>query len=31
MLSFVIISQWNWIGNVNRMDRKIKVGQLFNI
>ena len=27
----VRIRQWNWIGYVNRMDRKRKVAQVFNI
>jgi len=30
ILSFVIISRWNWIGHVNRMDSKRKVSQVFN-
>jgi len=30
ILSFVTISQWNWIGHVNRMDSKRKVSQAFN-
>jgi hypothetical protein len=30
ILSFVTISQWNWIGHVNRMDSKRKVSQVFN-
>jgi hypothetical protein len=30
ILSFVRISRLNWIGHVNRMDRKRKVSQAFN-
>ena len=30
MLSFVRISRLNWIGHVNRMDRKRIVSQVFN-
>ena len=31
ILSIVGISRLNWIGYVNRMDRKRKVGQVLNI
>jgi len=31
ILSFVIVSQLNWIGHVNRMEGKRKVSQVFNI
>ena len=30
VLSFVRISQLNWIGHVNRIDSKRKVSQVFN-
>jgi hypothetical protein len=30
IISFVRISQLNWIGHVNRMDSKRKVSQVFN-
>jgi len=30
ILSFVRISQLNWIGHVNKMDSKGKVSQVFN-
>ena len=30
ILSFVRISQMNWIGHVNRMDSKRKISQVFN-
>jgi len=30
ILSFVRISQLNWIGHVNKMDSKRKVSQVFN-
>jgi vacuolar-type H+-ATPase catalytic subunit A/Vma1 len=31
ILSFVIVSQLNWIGHVNRMEGKTTVIQVFNI
>jgi hypothetical protein len=31
ILSFVIVSQLNWIGHVNRMEGKREVSQVFNI
>jgi hypothetical protein len=30
ILSLVRVSQWNWIGHVNRMDSKGNVSQVFN-
>ena len=31
VLSYVRVSQLNWIGHVNRMEGKRKVSQVFNI